>query len=59
MPTEKLLVVHEGRLTVYAGDTRYDLHTGDAFYFEVREPYRFVNTGKTRCTYYLVIVRPR
>jgi transcriptional regulator with XRE-family HTH domain len=59
VPTEKYLVVQEGQLTVYTGDTRYVLETGDSFYFDVREPYRFVNAGKTRCAYYLVIVRRR
>jgi transcriptional regulator with XRE-family HTH domain len=59
VPTEKLLVVHEGQLTVCIGDRRYDLKTGDSFYFEVREPYRFVNEGRTGCAYYLVIVQPR
>ena len=59
VPTEKLLVVHEGRLTVYAGESRYDLSTGDSFYFQVREPYRFVNIGKTWCSYYLVVAQRR
>jgi transcriptional regulator with XRE-family HTH domain len=59
VPTEKYLVVGEGQLTVYTGKARYVLETGDSFYFDVREPYRFVNAGKTRCAYYLVIVRRR
>jgi transcriptional regulator with XRE-family HTH domain len=59
VPTEKYLVVQEGQLTVHTGDARYILETGDSFYFDVREPYRFVNAGKTRCAYYLVIVRRR
>ena len=59
VPTEKLLTVHEGQLTVHTGKSRYDLRSGDSLFFEVREPYRFVNTGKTRCAYYLVIVPRR
>jgi transcriptional regulator with XRE-family HTH domain len=59
VPTEKYLVVQEGQLTVHTGDARYILEAGDSFYFDVREPYRFVNAGKTRCAYYLVIVRRR
>lgn len=59
VPTEKLLVVHEGRLTVYAGESRYDLNSGDSFYFEVRKPYRFVNLEKTWCSYYLVVSQRR
>ena len=57
--TEKLLVVHEGRLTVHAGDSRYDLDTGDSLYFEVRDPYQFVNNGTSWCSYYLVIAQRR
>ena len=38
---------------------RYDLNSGDSFYFKVREPYRFVNAGKTWCSYYLVIAQRR
>jgi transcriptional regulator with XRE-family HTH domain len=59
VPTEKYLVVHEGQLTVQSGDTQYVLKTGDSFYFDVREPYRFINAGKTPCAYYLVIRRRR
>ncbi|QPF88072.1 helix-turn-helix transcriptional regulator [Bradyrhizobium genosp. L] len=57
--TEKYLIVHEGQLTVETGEARYVLETGDSFYFDVREPYRFTNDGKTRCAYYLVIRRRR
>lgn len=59
VPTEKYLVVQEGQLTVHTGAARYVLESGDSFYFDVREPYRFVNAGKTHCAYYLVIVRRR
>jgi transcriptional regulator with XRE-family HTH domain len=57
--TEKLLVVHEGQLTVRAGDRSYQLASGDSFYFEVLEPYSFVNEGTNWCSYYLVIAQRR
>lgn len=57
--TEKYLVVHEGELTVQTGEANYVLGTGDSFYFDVREPYRFTNAGGTPCAYYLVIRRRR
>lgn len=59
VPTEKYLVVHEGQLTVQTGDANYVLDTGDSFYFDVRESYRFINAGRTPCAYYLVIRRRR
>jgi transcriptional regulator with XRE-family HTH domain len=59
VPTEKYLVVQEGQLTVQTGEARYVLDTGDSFYFDVRESYRFINSGKTPCSYYLVIRRRR
>ncbi len=59
VPTEKYLVVHEGQLTVQTGETNYVLETGNSFYFDVRGSYRFINAGKTPCSYYLVIHRRR
>jgi len=59
VPTEKYLIVHEGQLTVQSGDAHYVLETGDSFYFDVRDTYRFINAGKTPCAYYLVIRRRR
>ncbi|WP_271499780.1 helix-turn-helix domain-containing protein [Bradyrhizobium sp. CCBAU 11357] len=59
VPTEKYLVVHEGELTVQTGEANYVLGTGDSFYFDVREPYRFINAGRIPCAYYLVIRRRR
>jgi len=59
VPTEKYLVVHEGQLTVRTGEANYVLGTGDSFYFDVRESYRFINAGKVPCAYYLVIRRRR
>lgn len=59
VPTEKYLVVHEGQLTVQTGEANYVLETGDSFYFDVRDSYRFINAGKTPCAYYLVIRRRR
>lgn len=59
VPTEKYLVVHEGQLTVQTGEANYVLDTGDSFYFDVRDSYRFINTGKMPCAYYLVIRRRR
>jgi transcriptional regulator with XRE-family HTH domain len=57
--TEKYLVVHEGQLTLRTGEANYVLETGDSFYFDVRESYRFTNAGRTPCAYYLVIRRRR
>ena len=59
VPTEKFLVVQDGRLVVAIGTKRHELKSGDSFYFEVKEPYRFDNPGKTVCVYYLTIVRRR
>lgn len=59
VPTEKYLVVHEGQLTVQTGEANYVLETGDSFYFDVRDSYRFINAGRTPCAYYLVIRRRR
>ncbi len=56
-PTEKFIVVQDGQLTVSIGAGRHELNAGDSLYFEVREPYRFDNTGKTVCVYYLTIAR--
>ena len=57
VPTEKYLVVHEGRLTVVLNDRSYELEAGDALYFEIKAPYRFENHGDKDCAYYLVIAR--
>lgn len=56
-PTDKYLVVHEGRLTVRIGEARHVLETGDSLYFEIKTPYRFDNEGEVACAYYLVTVR--
>ena len=58
-PTEKYLVVHQGDLTVYIGESAHALRTGDSLYFEVKTPYRFVNEGRKPCAYYMAIVRKR
>lgn len=58
-PAEKYLLVQEGRLTVYLGDTKYLLASGDSMYFEVRKAYRLVNEGAGRCIYLMVIIRAR
>jgi transcriptional regulator with XRE-family HTH domain len=59
-PTEKYLTVTAGTLTVVVGDQPHVLNTGDAMYFEVKAPYRFVNEDtRTACTYYMVIARKR
>jgi transcriptional regulator with XRE-family HTH domain len=59
VPTEKYLVVHEGKLTVYVDNKPHQLSTGDAMYFEVKGPYSLVNEGEKPCAYYMVIVRKR
>lgn len=59
VPTEKYLVAHQGQLTVYIGESAHALGTGDALYFEVKAPYRFVNEGRKPCAYYMAIVHKR
>lgn len=54
---EKHLIIQEGQLSVEIGETVHRLAAGDSFYFQVREPYRFVNETGARCSYYCVIVR--
>lgn len=54
---EKHLIIQEGRLSVEIGATMHRLAAGDSFYFQIREPYRFVNETDERCSYYCVIVR--
>lgn len=54
---EKHLIIQEGELSVGIGETVHRLAAGDSFYFQVREPYRFVNETGARCSYYCVIVR--
>lgn len=59
-PMEKYLAVSAGRLTVVVDEQPHVLETGDALYFEVRAPYRFINEDPhTDCTYYMVIARKR
>jgi transcriptional regulator with XRE-family HTH domain len=53
---EKYLIVQEGRLSVYLGTVRHELDVGDSFFFRITEPYRFVNEGAQRCSYYCLIV---
>ncbi len=55
----KYVVVQEGTLTVLVGETSVNLEVGDAMYFEIRAPYRFVNNGDVRCSYYVVIAASR
>lgn len=57
--TEKYLVVQAGKLQVRIGNKVHSLNAGDAFYFDVNEPYRFDNPGRSMCTYYLAIARKR
>lgn len=59
-PTEKYLTVGAGTLTVVVDEQSHVLNAGDAMYFEVRAPYRFVNEdARVACTYYMVIARKR
>lgn len=59
-PMEKYLAVSAGRLTVVVDEKPHVLETGDAIYFEVQAPYRFINEDPhTDCTYYMVIARKR
>ena len=59
-PTEKYLTVHSGTLSVVVDDQRHVLQTGDAIYFQVQAPYRFLNEDpRMDCTYYMVIARKR
>lgn len=59
-PTEKYLTVGTGTLTVVVDEQSHRLNAGDAMYFEVKAPYRFVNEDASAdCTYYMVIARKR
>lgn len=59
-PTEKYLTVGAGTLTVVVNEQPHVLNAGDAMYFEVSAPYRFVNEDAlVDCTYYMVIARKR
>lgn len=57
--TEKYLTVYRGTLTVLIGEDRFVLAEGDSLYFEVTQPYRFVNEANDICSYYMVVVRQR
>ena len=47
-------------LSVVVDDQRHVLNTGDAIYFQVQAPYRFLNEDpRMDCTYYMVIARKR
>ena len=49
-----------GTLTVVVDEQPHVLNAGDAMYFEVSAPYRFVNEdARVACTYYMVIARKR
>lgn len=56
-PTDKYVIVHEGRLTVHTGDGDHMLSQGDTLFFEVKEPYSFTNSGDIPVSYYVVIRR--
>lgn len=60
VPTEKYLAVGTGTLTVVVDEQSHVLNAGDAMYFEVKAPYRFINeSARLACTYYMVIARKR
>lgn len=56
-PTEKYVVVTHGTLTIWTGDARYIIASGESFYFEVKDPYRFSNETDVACEYYLLVVK--
>lgn len=58
-PTEKYLVVMEGRLTFITGELEESLDAGDSCYFEVKRPYRFDNKTSSQVSYLLIVVRGR
>ena len=53
---EETLVVAVGRLSLYLGDTRYDLDTGDAIYYQAQFPHRFDNPSDEETALFYIVV---
>lgn len=52
---EEYIHVLQGRLRATLGGSVYELHEGDAIYFQANIPHQFQNCGTSPCTYYLII----
>jgi transcriptional regulator with XRE-family HTH domain len=57
VPTEKYIILQEGKLVVHVNGHDYVMNMGDTMHFEVKTPYSFSNPGQTTCVYYVVLVR--
>lgn len=58
-PTEKYLIVEQGKVRVTLGEDSYDIEEGDVLYFRADVPHRYDNTGDVLCRYVLVVVPPK
>lgn len=56
---EEYLVTTRGSLIVRIGSTRHLLRKGDALYYDATTEHEFINTGRGRCEFYVVIHRSR
>jgi transcriptional regulator with XRE-family HTH domain len=52
--TQQLLLL-QGQLTVFVGETRFDLDEGDCLDFDVMRPVSFENAGRTMANYIVVV----
>ncbi len=52
---EEYIHVLQGRLRATLDGTDYELHEGDALYFQAHISHEFKNSGIGPCTYYLII----
>lgn len=56
-PTEKYIVVEEGRIKLTLGQNDFILHEGDSMYFFLDRTYNLLNLSGSRCRYYMASVR--
>lgn len=55
---EECVLVLEGVLHIYIGDTRYALSKGDCITFDARLPHRYMNEGTERTVWVYIAVPP-
>jgi len=56
---EKYLVIEKGTLKVTLGEDSYELHEGDAFFYEADIAHSYENIGRSECRYYIVVSTSR
>ena len=59
LPVQKYVVVQEGELLLRMDGKDTTVSAGDTLFFEINAPYRLTNSGRTTCTYYVVMVTRR